>query len=58
MTCRCLDCGQEFYADEPQEGIPDEVLHHNDIVDNEAELHEAEEELKRQIEKDNDRRFG
>ena len=56
LTCRCLDCGQEFYADAPREGLPEEVLQHDGIPDDEDALREAEEELKRQIDESGDRR--
>jgi hypothetical protein len=57
LTCWCLTCGKDFYADERLEGLPSEVLEHDSIVDNEEELRAAEEELKKQTEDDRDRRF-
>jgi hypothetical protein len=57
LTCRCLTCGKDFYADEPPEGLPSEVLEHDSIIDDEEELRAAEEELNKQTEDDRDRRF-
>jgi hypothetical protein len=56
LTCRCLTCGRDFYADEPQGGIPQAVMEHDSIVDDEEELRIAEEELKKRTEDDQDRR--
>ena len=58
ITCKCLDCGREFYVEEPPEGVTEEALSDNSLIDNEEELRAAEEELKREIEDENDRRFG
>lgn len=58
MTCRCFDCGQDFYTEEPEGGIPDEAVKDNALIDNEDELQAAENELRRQVEEDDDRRFG
>ena len=57
ITCRCLDCNQDFYADEPPEGLPEEALTSNELVDDEEALRAAEEELKKQIKDDDDRTF-
>jgi hypothetical protein len=56
LTCRCLTCGRDFYADEPAGGLPAEVLEHDSIIDDEEELRAAEEELKKRTEDDRDRR--
>ena len=56
LTCKCLDCGQNFYAKEPQGGISDEMLNDDRIIDDEEALRAAEEELKRRTEEDDDRR--
>jgi len=57
LTYRCLDCGLDFYAKEPQGGVSDKILEDNQIIDDEEALRAAEEELKRQTEADDDRRF-
>ncbi len=57
LTCRCLDCGKDFYGDAPAGETappPDEQRE----VDNEAELKAAEDELRREIDENDDRRFG
>lgn len=54
MTYRCFDCGKDFYAAEPQEGITDEAISDNPLIDDEEALRAAEEEVKRQIEEDDD----
>ena len=56
LTCRCFDCGQDFYIEEPLEGLADEVMMDNEIIDNEEELSAAEDELRRRVEDDEDRR--
>ena len=55
LTYRCLDCGFDFYAEEPQEGTTDEVMRDDQLIDDEEALCAAEEEIERQIE-ENDRR--
>jgi transcription elongation factor Elf1 len=57
LTYRCFDCGLDFYAEEPREGIVEEVIADNQVIDDEEALREAEEEMERQIEEDDDRRF-
>ncbi len=56
MTYRCFDCGLDFYGEEPQKGIIEEVLADGQVVDDEEALRAAEEEIKRQVEEDGDRR--
>jgi DNA-directed RNA polymerase subunit RPC12/RpoP len=56
VSCRCLDCGQDFYVDEPKEGLADEDINNDEIVADEEALRAAEEELKREIDEANDRR--
>ena len=56
MTCRCFDCGLDFYVEEPQEGIADEMVSDGDVIDDEEALRAAEEEIKRQVEEEEDRR--
>jgi hypothetical protein len=57
LTYRCLDCGLDFYAKEPQGGVSDEILKDDHIIDDAEALRAAEEELKRQAEEDDDRRY-
>ncbi len=54
--CRCLSCGQDFYAEEPPEGLASTVTRDDTLIEDEAELRAAEEEVKRQAEDDGDRR--
>ena len=53
----CLDCGRDFYGEEPQIETVDHVADNDRVIDDEEALREAEEEMKRQIEKDDDRRY-
>jgi hypothetical protein len=46
-TCRCNDCGQDFYVEE--QSIPDWDINDNEAIDNEEELRAAEEELRKEI---------
>lgn len=55
-TYRCLDCRRDFYGDEPPGGINDQTKPEGDVIDDEEALHKAEEEIKKQVEKDEDRR--
>ena len=56
LTYRCVDCGLDFYGAEPQETITDELIADSPLIDDEQALREAEEEMERQIEDDDDRR--
>lgn len=56
LTCRCLDCGEEFYAQEPEGGVDESVYSEDRVIDNEDELRIAEEELKKQTEDEGDHR--
>jgi len=56
LTYRCFDCGLDFYGEEPQEGIIDEVIADGQVIDDEEALRAAEEEIERQVEEDDDRR--
>ncbi len=58
MTCRCFDCGRDFYTEEPPGGLTEEAFQGDAIIDDEGELQAAEDELRRQIEEEDDRRFG
>jgi hypothetical protein len=57
LTYKCLDCGQNFYTQEPKRGINEENLEDGPIVDDEEALRAAEEELKRQTNENDDRRY-
>jgi hypothetical protein len=54
LTFRCLDCGADFYVEEPRGGLPREVATDENIID-EDELKAAEDALKKQIDSENDR---
>jgi hypothetical protein len=56
LTYRCVDCGLDFYDAEPQETITDELIADSQLTDDEQALREAEEEMERQIEDDDERR--
>jgi hypothetical protein len=55
LICRCLDCRQVFYADEPVGGVPQEIIENDCTIDEEA-LQSAEEELKRQEKEEREQR--
>jgi hypothetical protein len=57
LTYRCFDCGRDFYAGEPQGGIADEVNEASHAIDDEEALCEAENDLKRQVQEEGDRRY-
>ena len=57
LTYNCLDCGRDFYGEEPQIETVEQVADNDQVIDDEEALLEAEEEIKRQIEEDNDRRY-
>ena len=52
-VCRCFDCGQDFYVEEQKKSLSDNNMPVNDLVDDEEELHAAEEEIKNHVKKDN-----
>jgi hypothetical protein len=58
LTCRCRDCGQDFYVAEGAAGAPPAREEDERLVDNADELQAAEEELKKEIREKNDRMFG
>jgi hypothetical protein len=58
LTCRCRDCGHDFYAEEGTDGAQLEEPNKERLVDNEEELKAAEEELDREIRDNHDRTFG
>ena len=57
VTCRCSDCGQDFYVEEPLQGIEERFLSDDSMIDDEDELHAAEEDLRRQADDEDDRRY-
>ena len=57
ITCRCLDCKRDYYTNEPFLGLGEEALSPDTPINDEDELRSAEDELKRQIEEEDDRRF-
>jgi len=50
LTYRCFNCGQDFYAEEPQDRLPDEIIAGNYVVDDEESLRAAEEAVQKQAE--------
>ena len=59
MTYRCSDCGLDFYGEQPEGRIADELIQEAEdrVIDDEEALQAAEEEIKRQIEEGDDRRY-
>jgi hypothetical protein len=57
ITCRCLDCGQDFYADVPQAEIEREISNDERLIDDEEALRQAEDELKREADEEQNHRF-
>jgi hypothetical protein len=57
VTCRCSDCGRDFYTEEPLQGLPEEVLKDEKMLNDEDELRAAEEELRRQADDEGDHRY-
>jgi len=55
VVYRCFSCSHDFYTDGTS-GIP-EFIPDEKVVEDEEALREAEEELRQQVEEDNDRRF-
>ncbi len=55
VSDQCRACGRDFYADEPPEGLPgpDE----GPMIEDEDALREAEEELKRKTDEEDDHLF-
>jgi DNA-directed RNA polymerase subunit RPC12/RpoP len=56
LTYRCFECGLDFYAEEPQGGMEEEIISDDRVIDDEEALREAEEKLRKEAEEDNDRR--
>jgi hypothetical protein len=57
VTCRCASCGRDFYAEEPREGLDEEVLENDRVIDDEEALRAAEAELKKQADNEDDHRL-
>ena len=57
MTCRCLDCGREFYIEEPVQDIEMIFPSDDSFIADEDELLAAEEDLRRQTDEEDDRRY-
>jgi transcriptional regulator NrdR family protein len=56
VTCRCLSCGQDFYTEDAGDIIETE-LNNDDSIDDPQALQAAENELKRQVDDEDDRMF-
>jgi hypothetical protein len=48
VTCRCWDCGRDFYVEEPFPRPEEAFLLDDSTIDDEDELRAAEEDLRRQ----------
>jgi len=57
VTCKCLDCGKEFYIAEPAAEVEELIFRDNSFIADEDELLAAEEELRRQTDEEDDRRY-
>jgi len=57
VTCRCLNCKRDFYAEEPQQISGEDFTNDDDVIYDEEELRAAEEELRKQTEEEGDRRY-
>ncbi|UCD08632.1 MAG: hypothetical protein JSU79_09765 [Dehalococcoidales bacterium] len=57
VTCKCLDCGREFYIEESTQDVEELILSDDSFIADEDELLAAEEEVKRQADEEDDRRF-
>lgn len=58
LTCRCLDCERDFYADVSNVAIDSRIDRDDQLIDDEEALRAAENEIKRQADEENDHRFG
>ncbi len=56
VTCRCLDCGRDFYSDEV-DAAEAQAEAEDRMVDDEEALRAAEEELRRRTDGEDDRRY-
>jgi hypothetical protein len=57
LTHRCRDCGLDFYVKESTEGVFDEVMADDQVIDDEEALHEAEEGIEKKLKEDDDQRY-
>lgn len=57
VTCRCLDCGRDFYSQEMPGLSTNDDGDENDLIDDEEDLKAAEEEMKKQIQAEKMRRW-
>jgi uncharacterized protein with PIN domain len=57
ITCRCSECGRDFYIGATLQNIEEILPPDESIIENEDELKAAEEELERQSDEENDHRF-
>lgn len=55
MTYRCYECGGDFYNEDTGDAVEGAAA--GRIIDDEEALHEAEEEIRRETEADDDRRY-
>jgi len=56
LTFRCSSCGQDFYAEDSGQIVEIE-LDNDDRIDDPQALQAAEDELKRQVDEEDDRMF-
>ena len=56
MTYRCSNCGLDFYGEALPEGVDQEKITDDQIIDDEEALRAAEEEIERQVKEVQDRR--
>lgn len=57
MTCQCLTCKRDFYADVQDAAIDVQIERDDRLIDDEDALQAAENELKRQADEENDHTF-
>lgn len=55
ITFRCFDCGRDFYGEEQTQLAADGIEDGDRLIDDEEALLEAEDEIGRQVEEDDDR---
>jgi hypothetical protein len=56
LTCRCLDCGADFYVEEPRDGLPPDITTDENMIDEDM-LTAAEDKLKKQTEDEDNHMF-
>ncbi len=57
VRCRCSDCDRDFYVEEPLQGLEETFLSDDSMIDDEDKLRAAEEDLRRQADDEDDRRY-